>query len=209
MNGLIQMIDFLSSAIHPLRGREFLIMKCLLAFLLLLTAAPLWGQLEESDKGSVRGTLYVLVDQTATIYLNGKNVQLSKKKGDATAQVVLEPGDRLVLKISSTHDYRHLALLFVADGQNADGSRTEISFRTAYFKLIPDPDLTDFTEDQFKGYSKGATPLDRLIKRDQLAHIEKTHMFPFKNISEFFWGDRLDCTVGTIITADMFSPVTP
>ncbi len=92
-----------------------------------------------------------MVDQTAALYLNGQNVELPKK-GDATAHITLADGDRLVVKISSTHYYRHLALLFVSDGQTADGSRTEISFRTAYFKLMPDPGVSDFTAAHFEDY---------------------------------------------------------
>jgi len=174
-------------------------MKYILTLLLLVTATPLRAQLNTS--AGAQGTLYVLVDQTATIYINGADVNLSKE--DGTAQVALHPGNRLVVKISSTHYYRHLALLFVsADKQSM------ISFRTAYFKLLPDPQLTDFTEAQFNDFPKGVTPIDRLMKQEYVAKIEKKP-FPFRNTSQFFWGDRQECAVGALITDNMFSSMAP
>jgi len=170
--------------------------------LLLLIASPLWAELGTGNQSAgAQGTLYVLVDQTATIYINGVDVKLSKE--DGTAPVELNAGDRLVVKISSTHYYRHLALLFVSDSK-----QTMISFRTAYFKMLPDPQMTDFTEAQFNDFPKAAIPIDRLLKPEYVAKIMKKP-FPFRNNSEFFWGDRQDCTVGALISADMFSSMAP
>jgi hypothetical protein len=168
-------------------------------FLLVMMAMPLWAQLDESDKKPVPGTLYVQVDQTAEVYVNGTNIKLSKEH---TAPVTFQPGDRLVVQISSTHSYRHLALLFVSTDK-----QTMISFRTIYFKILPDPEATDFTKAQFSGFPNGAISIDRLMSSNELRKTKKKSAFLYKNDSEFFWGDRQKCAVGTLITSDMFSPM--
>ena len=174
-------------------------MKHFFALLFLMIATPLWAQLNDSTAptGPVHGTLYVEVDQTAKIYINGAEVKLSKTK---TADVTLGPGDRLVAKIASGHYYRHFGVLFVSDNK-----ATEISFHVSQFKLMPDPDKTDFTADEFNAFPKGVYPIDELMKAKYVAK----NGFPVKNDSEFFWGDEnmKACTVGALITADMFSPV--
>ncbi len=169
-----------------------------LLLLLLVMATPLWAQTPgDSTIGPTHGTLYVSVDQKATFYLNGTELKLGK---DKTVAVTLAPGDRLVAKASSTHYYRHLAMLFVSDDK-----QTEISFRTAHIKLLPDPQATDFTADQFNDFPKSVEPIDRLVKPDYITRMKAA--FPVKNDSQFFWGDQMDCTMGCLLTADMFKPV--
>jgi hypothetical protein len=95
-----------------------------------------------------------------------------------------------------------VALLFVSDDKG-----TEISFRVANFKLLPDPQTTDFTAEQFNDLPNGVKPIDELVKPEYVTRMKAA--FPVKNDSEFFWGDQKDCAVGCLISSDMFSPVPP
>lgn len=181
-------------------------MKLLPALLFLAaTVLPLSAQTDGMDatSGPMHGTLYINVDQVGTIYLNGTKIAVAK--GQHNTAIALSPGDRLVVKTTSGHAYRHLGMLFVSDDKT-----TEISFRVAHFKLLPDPETTDFTADQFNDFPKKVIPYNELPGTGpQKDSSSGKTAFPVKNDSEFFWGDAKaqDCAVGALITADMFTLV--
>ncbi len=81
----------------------------------------------------------------------------------------------------------------------------------AHFKLLPDPETTDFTAAAFADFPKKVVLFDEIVNKDQQNIVEKKSSFPVKNVSQFFWGDAKlqTCTVGALITPDMFMPVTP
>jgi len=173
-------------------------MKYALAcLLLLLTAMPLAAQSEPNEP--VQGSLYVLVDHSATLFINGVEVKIPKSKAAPKAiPVTLQPGDHIVVKLSSTHSKGEgsCMLLFVSSTR-----QTMISFRAVSFKILPDPEMTDFTPEQFAGFEHQAVPRHDLENKQTL--------FPYKNNCEGFWGDRDECAIGTLITRDMFSPILP
>jgi hypothetical protein len=175
-------------------------MKLAFVFLLLLTLAPALAQSDPHDKEwSASGSLYVLVDSSATIYINGAKVKIPKSKAAPKAiPVTFHSGDRLVAQLSSVHSKGngYFMLLFVSAQKNA-----MISFRAVSFKILPDPLATDFTEGQFSGFLHEAVPRFHLE--------EKQSLFPYKNNCEGFWGDRDQCAVGALISADMSSPMSP
>lgn len=166
-------------------------MKYALAFVLLLLGTPLEAQ--PSDQPS--GTLYVRVDSSATIFINGEKLKTTKY-GYEDLPVTLKPNDHIVAQLSNSKGDGSFALLYVALDRNS-----QIGFRAVAFKILPDATMTDFESDQFTSFAHQA------VKRPG---EEKTQArFPYKNNCEGCWGDRDECAIGTVITEDMFSPMQP
>jgi len=170
-------------------------MKYALAVLLILTSVPLAAQSDPNDKGS----LYVMVNHSATLFINGVKVKIPKSKAAPEAiPVTLHAGDRIVAELSNTHSKGdgYFMLLFVSSAK-----QTMISFRSIFFKILPDQEMTDFAVEQFGSFAHQAVPRSNLE--------DKQALFPYKNNCEGFWGDRDQCALGTVITGDMFSPLLP
>jgi hypothetical protein len=167
-------------------------MKYVLA-LLLLMGMPGRTLADSGDKGS----LYVLVDHSAVLFINGISIKIPKSRAAPKAiPVLLHAGDRIVAKLSSTESKGdgYFMLLYVSPDKKA-----MISFRAVSFKILPDLETTDFPANQFGSFQEGA------IARFDSDKMQR--LFPYKNICQGFWGDRAESTVGTVITDDMFSPM--
>jgi hypothetical protein len=170
-------------------------MKYALAFLLVLIATPLWAQTDSDDKGS----LYVQVDHSATLYLNGVKLKIPKSKAaPKPIAVAIKPGDHIVARLSSTeskYDGYFMLLYVTADKQS------QVSFHAVDFKILPDDAMTDFTADQFNG------PLHQAVLRP--GEEKKRSLFPYKSNCNGFWGDKPECAIGGVVTSDLFLPLLP
>jgi hypothetical protein len=71
-----------------------------------------------------------------------------------------------------------------------------VSFPATSFKILPNPNNTDFSPDDLDS-ARGARR-----ERSKLSYP-----FPFKSRSELVWGDRDACTLATLLTAEMFRPL--
>ncbi len=171
-------------------------MKYALALVLLLgllSVPPLRAQ--AADAGT--GLLFVQVDSNATLFLNGTKIGSPKFRTEKFA-VTLQPGDRIVARLSNLHakGNGYFMLLYLAPDH-----QSQISFRAVNFKILPDVEMTDFTGDQFSSFGH------QVLVRS--GSEEKQIYFPYKNTCEAVWGDRAEGAIGTLITSDMFGPLLP
>ena len=138
---------------------------------------------------AVKGKFYVSVDDEAHIFVNGQQVHHANIGESQSPELELKPGDRIVVQLHNVSAPRYFKLLFVsADKQQM------ISFPHIAFKLPPDPEATDFTPAQFGGYSKYA-------KEDK---GRKNQPFPYKNRSEWVWGENEVSSLAAFLTREMF-----
>jgi hypothetical protein len=140
----------------------------------------------------VKGKFYLYIDDSIHLYLNGTEILALENtwKSTQTDVVELKPGDRIVARIGNAAGQRGFMLLFVSSGM-----RQAVQFTHSSFKNLPDPSATDFKPDE--------------IHAARTAKPDKTNNWqplPFKNRSEWVWGETNYCTLGAIITAEMFRP---
>ena len=139
---------------------------------------------------SVTGTFYVSVDDAATIYVNGKKIHDAGVHESRSAELVLSQDDRIVVQLRDNGGGHQFMMTFVSTDRN-----TVISFRHRNFKNIPDLDVTDFTVGDFQRWTKFAK--------------EEKHkaVFPFKDYSEWIWGDLSKGSIGCIVIPEMIKPM--
>jgi hypothetical protein len=170
-------------------------MKYAFPLLLLMAVMPLWAQPDSAGTGS----LYVQVDHSATVYLNGEKLKIPKSKAaPKPIAVTIKPGDHIVAKLSSVeskYDGYFMLLYVAADKQ------TQISFRAVDFKILPDASMTDFTAEQFSDSLHQA-----VLRPDE---EDKRKLFPYKSECNGFWGDRPECAIGAVVTSDLILPLQP
>lgn len=133
---------------------------------------------------------YVAVDDAATIYVNGKEVFAATHGDSKSEELTLKEGDRVVVKLRDDGGERKfVAALVATDGKNI------VSFAGNDFRIVPDVGVTDFTEAQFKGWSRRAKNLGKPGEK----------LLPIKTYSRNFWGDLNSCTVAGVVTSQMIS----
>jgi hypothetical protein len=137
---------------------------------------------------TVKGKLYVSVDDRATFFVNGTNVYTANGGESRSPEIELKTGDRLVIQLVDFGGDRHFIALFAS----TDGS-TILSFRAHDFKIVPDLDVVDFTPEQLKQWNKYGK-LDR-----------GKPSLPIKSSSESIWGDTKSSIIAGFITPQMFS----
>lgn len=142
---------------------------------------------------SVKGKFYLYIDDSIHLYLNGTEILALENtwKSTQTREVVLKAGDRIVARIGNAAGARGFMLLFVSSGL-----RQCVQFTHSSFKNLPDPGATDFTPDAI--HSARTAKQDKTNNRQPL---------PFKNRSEWVWGETDSSTLGAIVTAEMFRPL--
>jgi hypothetical protein len=107
-------------------------------------------------------------------------------------EVELKAGDRLVAQLRNLGGPRHFMLMFVSsDRQSA------ISFLHTAFKILPDPETTDFNRVDYQKEVHTA-------KQDK---GRRQKPLPFKSHSEWVWGEADITTLGAVITSEMFEPL--
>ena len=138
----------------------------------------------------VTGTFYASVDDHATIYVNGQKTHQADYGAKRSAELNLKVGDLVLIDLKNDRDARGFLLVF-----RSSDDTTLINFRRADFKIVPDLDVTDFTADQFKRWTKTAKSSPR-----------KEMDLPFKNYSEWVWGESDKCILAAIVTSQMVTP---
>lgn len=142
--------------------------------------------------GPVSGRFYLFIDDTIHLFLNGTQV-LSRNEIWTSTQsdvVSLKPGDRIVAKLKNRGGPRGFMLLFVS----AD-LKQMVEFKGPNFRILDKPESNDFTAAEFAT----AKPAKRNSKNDRKP-------LPFKNRSEWVWGEFDVCTLGCQVTEAMFQP---
>ena len=138
----------------------------------------------------IKGTFYVSVNDTATIFVNGQNAYQAPFGDSRSPEMELKMGDRIVVQLRNEAADRHFICLFAS----ADGL-TVVSFKHHDFKIVPDLGVTDFTPEQFQKWNKSA-------KEEKQKKAEK---LPVKSYSEFIWGDLEKCIIAGPVTPQMIT----
>lgn len=144
------------------------------------------------DQKSAKGSFYVAVDDAATLFVNGEKVFHATVGQSKSRPMELKTGDRFVVHLRDDGGVKKFVVLFAS----TDG-RSVVSFTNRDFKIVPDLDVTDFTPEQFQGWSKYAKQLK--LKSRRGAEL------PIKSYSEALWGDLNRCILACKITPEMFS----
>ena len=141
---------------------------------------------------AVKGKFYVSVDDVADIFLNGLKVHRGNIGQSQSQEMELKPGDRIVVQLHNASAPRYFMLLFVATDK-----QQQISFPHTTLKLLPDPESKDFTAAQFAAFNKHA--------KENKGRTNQP--FPYKNRSEWVWGEADISTLGSLLTREMFIPM--
>lgn len=139
----------------------------------------------------VKGTVFCDIDDRGTIFVNGIKIHTAGMGFSRSGEVTLKPSDRLVIQLASTADPRYCKVLFVSSDK-----KQMINFGNTNFKILPDPDSNDFEAAAFGATNKFAKDLKK-----------EKNPFPYKNQSEYVWGDLNICAIGAVITKEMFVPL--
>jgi hypothetical protein len=136
----------------------------------------------------IKGTFYVSVDDECTIYVNGKNIYHAAIGESRSPETELKVGDHIVVQLLNKTDGRHFLFVFAS----SDG-RTIFSFKHHEFKVVPDINVTDFTPQQFAGWT--------LMAKEEKQ--KKAKKLPIQNFSEFMWGDLDKCIIAGAVAPEM------
>ncbi len=163
-------------------------MRTLLAFcVLLLISSHAAAQLISFP---LKGKFYISVDDAATLFVNNRQLYKAGIGESSSSETLIEPGDRIVVKLVNTGGPRQFAMIFVSTDQ-----KTIISFRNQMCKIIPDASKTDVTEKEYRD-------LKQFANQDRRG--EMVRRFGFKNNAEWLWGAGNPCALGCILQRDYF-----
>ncbi len=141
----------------------------------------------------ITGKFHVSVDDQADLHLNGVKFHQANIGESTSPEVTLKAGDRLLVKLWNKKGPRRFAVIFASTDR-----RFLISFPNETMKIVPDPELTDFTERQFGEFRRYAVQENK---------HERVKILPFANSSEWLWGVGAKCTLGAVIRRDMVKPL--
>jgi hypothetical protein len=146
----------------------------------------------DSKAVMIRGKIYIDVDDTCKIYLNGKLIHHAQENFSITPEVALTVGDRLVVHVWDAGNAKGLKLVFVSTDKQWMFNFSDKSYR--YWR---DPEVMDFTAADFQGLKEGPKKFGG-----------KTDRIPFKNNSDYVWGDKPTGSswLAVMITKDMVVP---
>lgn len=162
-----------------------------LAMIGMLYPPASWGQ----APNGITGQLWVTCAGNAIVFLNGKECLKGGTGAFKSEPLTVRPGDRLLIQLKKTGNGKPAFLSCVISEDQA----IVASFRNRDFKVITDVSITDFTLQDFAKLKKFATGVPIEMRRKwQLTEL------PVKNYSEWIWGDANDCTIGCIVTDQMF-----
>lgn len=143
----------------------------------------------------VKGRFYVSVDDSATVFVNGRQLFKASLNESASPETLLEPGDRVVARMHNKGGPKRFAMIFVSSDQNVI-----ISFRNEMCKILPDAGTRDFTAQQFAELTQFA---------EQAPQKQTVRRFAYKNNAEFLWGRSNPCALGAIIKREYFKALSP
>ncbi len=166
-------------------------MKYLLGIFLFCLTVHAQAQFALNSGPAIKGKFYVSVDDEAQILLNGAEFHRAPLNESESADTELKPGDRIVVKLKNTLGRGRFMLLFMSSDR-----RQMIAFTSHSFKVLPDPGIKDFTAADFAGYHKPT--------KEVTGEFGKTYQLPFKSSAKYMWGDVNVCSIGCLVTADMF-----
>ena len=146
---------------------------------------------EPAKDAPVKGKFYVEVDDLAVLYLNSVKIHRANLGASQTGEIDLKPGDHLVVQLQNATAPRYFKLLFVSSDKHQ-----MINFPNTALKILPDPEAVDFAPAPFAASARYA----RQIKNNR-------NPFPYKNQSEYMWGEADICTLGALLTREMFVPL--
>jgi hypothetical protein len=160
-------------------------------FLLILLGLALHcaAQLPAMPGKPIAGMFYASADDHATIYLNGQKVHQADYGAKKSDELKIKVGDAIVVQLKNDGGPRGFLLVFKSSDES-----TMINFRRSDFRIVPDLEVTQFTVEQFKSWQKIA----KLSPRKELD-------LPFKNGSEWVWGEADKCILAAVVTAQMVS----
>jgi hypothetical protein len=134
----------------------------------------------------LKGSFYVSVDDSASIYVNGTKVHHADLNESRSAEMELKTGDRVLVRLRNAVAGHRFMMAFVS----SDDAYV-VSFRTRDFRIPPDPRLNEFSAEEFASWTK---PARQEKQRDIL---------PVKSLSNWVWADRDDGTIAAIVMPDM------
>ncbi len=167
-------------------------MKPLALFLCFITS-QLFAQAPKPS-GDLMGRFYVVVDDEVRIFVNGTLVYHAGMGNSVSPEVALKPGDRVVAQLHDGGGEKRFKVLYMSSDQ-----RSLVSFQRSNMRLITDPATVDFQTADWMKWSRQPKALPNTAK----------DVLPFKNSSDSVWGDKNDCIVGSLVTAEMIRPYTP
>ncbi len=154
------------------------------------------GPASVGPAGEVSGKFWVTVDDDAVLILNGVQLHHAAGAESSSPEVALKAGDRLVVRLIDVGGGHRFKIIFVSTDR-----RTIVNFTNRAFKIFKDPETRDFTDAEFARVTKSA-------RQERIA--AQWERLPFKNNSEWLWGDtQTNCVLGGIITKEMFKPMPP
>lgn len=167
------------------------IMKFLICALLLALGLQAQAQLSPTSTAGLKGKFFVSVDDSADILINGASFHHAGLNESESPEMELKAGDRIVVKLKNTLGKGRFMLLFMSSDR-----KQMVNFTTRSFKILSDPEMKDFTPADFAGFRKQA--------KDVTGDFGKPYMLPFKSSSKWVWGDVNVCSIGCLMTQDMF-----
>lgn len=142
----------------------------------------------------IAGVFYFYIDDTIQLFLNGRRIFQAQNRWFAgqTREVEVKPGDHLVAQLGNVGGARAFMIAFAT----ADQKRVAHFSNTA-FRVLANTMSTDFTPAEFQA--------GRMAEQD--SRRKEKPPFWFRTRSEWVWGKTDVCTLGAIISADMFQPL--
>jgi hypothetical protein len=166
-----------------------------LPILLLILGLQVQAQVAPAPASGVKGKFFVSVDDRADIFVNGAELHKAPIGESESPEIELKPGDRIIAKLTNVASKRRFMLMFMST------DRTQmISFTPTSFKILTDATAKDFDPVEFARNGKQA----KAIQGD----FAKPYLLPFKSNSKWIWGDLDICSLGCLVTLDLFKPNT-
>ncbi len=139
----------------------------------------------------LEGRFHVSVDDSASVYVNGKLVHKARLNQSASKVVPLKIGDAVVVSLRNRIAGKRFQLAF----RTSDG-RYVLSFRARDFRIMD--------RDSKK---RALTPLEfGTLKTPAVVYGNAGNRFPFKHGSEWIWGHGNRAVLGAIVTTGMIRP---
>lgn len=149
------------------------------------------GPVEARKDGAVKGKFYIDVDDLGVLFINGIKIHKTANGMSQSPETELKPGDRIVVHLTNATMPRYFKILFVASDK-----QQMVNFSNTTFRILPDPEENDFNAAQLATSARYA----RQIKSAR-------NPFPYKNQSEYMWGEADVCALGAVVTKEMFVPL--
>jgi len=146
----------------------------------------------DSKAVMIRGKFYIDVDDTCKLYLNGKLIHHAQENFSITPEVALTVGDRMVVHVWDGGNAKGFKMVFVSTDK-----KWQFTFNDKCYRYWRDPEVFDFTAKEFQALKDGPKKFGG-----------KTDRIPFKNQSDYIWGDKPTGSswLALMITKNMVAP---